>query len=91
MPKNELSESVRDIVGTATYIPTKSHLVVWSRYFRDEQDAIDNGLVSKERLKDFSFGTYADFLITQIYRIRSYFNQQSDYHIWMEIPYDLIA
>ena len=90
MPKNKLNPNVKDLVGTATYIPTKTHLVVWGRYFRDEPDAIDDGFLSVNRLKDFSFGKWTDFWLAQLFRVRSKNLKISDYHIWIEIPYELI-
>ena len=66
------SESVKNVVGTATYLPTKTHLVVWSRFLRDEPEAIDGEYISVKRLKDYEFGGWKDFLLTSIYRYRTY-------------------
>jgi hypothetical protein len=92
IPKNLLkaSDHVNNVVGTAKYIPTKTHLVVWTRYIRDEPDAVEfNGLKSVTKLKDFDFGKW-NFWITQLYRLYTYFGLKSDYHIWIEIPNELI-
>lgn len=66
IPKSLLAtnQRVKNVVGSATYIPTKTHLVVWSRFLRDEPDAVEDGLISVNRLKDYRFGKFNDFWLT---------------------------